>query len=140
MSGEALEACASTASTAATDTSTAGAYAITAAGGLDNNYDFTYIDGVLTVMPEHGSSHTDDVPPVSPLDPGTTPMPVPPPVTEPGEQPVTPAPEIAHDFSLFDIARIQQVTEKREWAERPSQEECNAVSGYASCASVLPSP
>ena len=42
----------------ATDTSTAGTYAITAAGGVDNNYDFTYIDGVLTVMPEHGSGHT----------------------------------------------------------------------------------
>ena len=46
-----------TASTTATDTSTAGAYAITAAGGVDNNYDFTYIDGLLTVMPEHGSGH-----------------------------------------------------------------------------------
>ena len=47
-----------TASTAATPASTAGAYAITAAGGVDNNYDFTYIDGVLTVVPEHGSGHT----------------------------------------------------------------------------------
>jgi hypothetical protein len=50
------------ATTAATIVSPSGTYAITAAGGLDNNYDFTYIDGVLTVMPEHGSSHGDSIP------------------------------------------------------------------------------
>jgi hypothetical protein len=128
-----------TATTAATDTSTAGAYAITAAGGLDNNYDFTYIDGILTVMPEHGSSHTGGLDPVPPLDPGIEPIPSPP-VTEPGERPGTPVRETSTDFSLFDIVRIQQATEKRGWAERSSEEECNAASGYASCASVLPSP
>ena len=38
-----------TATTAATTTSTVGTYTVTAAGGVDTNYDFTYANGTLTV-------------------------------------------------------------------------------------------
>jgi hypothetical protein len=38
-----------TATSPATITSNVGAYAITAAGGIDNNYDFNYVPGTLTI-------------------------------------------------------------------------------------------
>ncbi|MBU0801179.1 MAG: hypothetical protein KKA05_09270, partial [Alphaproteobacteria bacterium] len=54
-----------TASTLADNGSTAGDYIITLAGGLDNNYDFDYVDGVLTL--------TAVVAPPAPLPPPPTP-------------------------------------------------------------------
>lgn len=40
-----------TGNTTATETSNVGSYTITASGGVDNNYDFTYTNGVIAVNP-----------------------------------------------------------------------------------------
>lgn len=62
-----------TASTTATTTSGVGSYAITASGGVDNNYEFTYVGGSLTVDKaaltitgvDQSISYGDDIPSLS---------------------------------------------------------------------------
>ncbi|MEO1100186.1 MAG: MBG domain-containing protein, partial [Bacteroidota bacterium] len=49
-----------TASTAATVTSDVGGYAITASGGVDDNYTFNYVDGTLTVTPTPLTATAED--------------------------------------------------------------------------------
>ena len=49
-----------TASTAATVTSDVGGYAITASGGVDDNYTFNYVDGTLTVTPAPLTATAED--------------------------------------------------------------------------------
>ena len=107
-----------TASTTATQASTAGVYAITAAGGVDNNYDFTYVDGVLTVVPEHGRGGPDvisDDTGAGGVDPGTGGEPV----TGPPADPVlpgtaTPTPSTARVTLPSPVIRgAQELTDNR---------------------------
>ncbi len=74
--------------------------------------------------------------PVLPPDPGPEPGPAPPPGPEPSGRPVTPAPEIAFDSLMFDIARIQRSTEMILPVELATKPQCDAASAYASCDAV----
>ena len=77
-----------------------------------------------------GGSHT---PPVSSPNPGTGPGPVTPPGTEPGERPVTSAPDTSVDPLLVDIARLQCAAEMMVQSEKlPAGAACGAASASAS--------